>query len=384
MLIRTGDNYVVVARQPDAAHIYPGRWTFAASGTLLWGASPHPFLWAGIKSYEELRHQVDNRKVRLISIGADARKLYFNFCFVAETQASFTELQARCGQRRELREIALVTDEVVSALLGGRQEGMNEHTWSEGCWEPAAEPSLLTLCAMQDGWDSVSRALSRHHNLWGRRSMLDEWDHRASRPGDAAVMSVRYMRNADWEQRSEKLAADVVDFMQEDIVGARVLEVGAGTGRITERLVRHARHVTAIELCERMKERCEERLKRVPGAGDVTVMRAFAQDYVPLKAFDVAVCCLVLIHNTVQADFDALVETVCRAAKAVYVFEDITEGRLGGEEVSPYTALQTEEKLVSAFDHFGFEPAPSKRRVSPLFEDQMLFMKLVPRSTARN
>src|SRR5207253_224595 len=62
--------------------------TFAASGTMKWGAYPHPFVEIMRKTFTEMRHQLDPNRLYLFGLGVDAEKLYFQFSFYEEAVVS--------------------------------------------------------------------------------------------------------------------------------------------------------------------------------------------------------------------------------------------------------------------------------------------------------
>ena len=198
--------------------------------------------------------------------------------------------------------------------------------------------------------------------------MRDEWDYRASRFGLLPDMSVRYP-NEGLEQGSNGFVEAAFQFMGTDIQGKRIIEVGCGTGRFTERLIQCTEHVTCLEFCERMIQLCRRRL---PNASDsVSFIEGFAQDFLPLTGHDIVISSLVLVHNVRDAEFFKLVSGICGSGNIIFLFEDITQGR----KTSPYTSLRPEETLEKAFLDQGFTVV--KRDHYQLFTDRIVFMKLV-------
>jgi 2-polyprenyl-3-methyl-5-hydroxy-6-metoxy-1,4-benzoquinol methylase len=354
LFIISRDDQVLITRHSPSSHVYPLRWTFSASGTMRWGAVPNPFTEVLWKCRQETDHQADLSRLELVELGADARKLFFEFCFLEHSEASSAELAKSLPRKLECEMLPLspVSDFVESVVTE--------------CWEPAAEATLLGLAIRRHGAERTLRALSEHKDKWRHRQMRDEWDLRASRPGSLAVMSVRYPAR-ELEEASADYVDSVIKFMRADVRGKRVLEVGSGIGRITRLLAQVCRHVTCVEMCELMNRRNKESL----GAESrkVQLRTGFVQDFKPAKMFDAAVCSLTLVHNVDQRDFEAAVEVMCRSARTVFVFEDITQGR----RTSPHTRLLSEAKLRGVFGKFGFAVKRATRR--RLFKDTIIFLK---------
>jgi 2-polyprenyl-3-methyl-5-hydroxy-6-metoxy-1,4-benzoquinol methylase len=356
LFIITSDNQLVATTHSESSHVYPGRKTFSASGTIHWGAFPDPFSEVLLKARAEIKHLVDIRKLSLIGFGADARKLYFQFSFVERTHSSMKEVKDRSAKAASLFPIPFTPEQVCDALLAH-------------CWEPAAEAALLTLCQREFSAERVESTLAARRRVWAIRAMRDEWDYRAARAGLLPDMSVRYPIE-QLKDASRDYLEHAFQFMG-PLAGKRVLEVGSGTGRFTERLIAEAAEVTCVELSARMIARMETRLAPLQGkSAKLRVVPGVAQDVLPIHGHDVLVCSLVLIHNVEDADFDVLVKGMCESAETIFVFEDVTADR----RTSPHTRLRTEPALLAAFARFGF--APTKRAHYNLFADTIVFLEL--------
>jgi len=361
VFVVTKDGHIVVTRHSERSHVYPGRFTFSASGTMKWGAYPHPFTEVLRKAFDEIRHQIDPDKLRLVSFGADARKLFFDFGFTEQTEDKLRDVRKRCPANVQAHDIPF-----------DGPERIVEHL-RDNCWEPAAEATLLTMCAREWGYEGLRRALGQHRSAWQRRVMRDEWDDRASRPGLLPNMSVRYPpgKRAAASRRYED---KVMIFMGQDVAGRDVLEVGGGTGRLTRHLVAQS-DLTCIDLCDRMIQRNKNTLGKA--AEKVRYQNEFAQDYFKRKRHhDVAVCSLVLIHNVSEAEYVDLVRGMCGCVDTVFVFEDVTVDR----PTSPHTHLRSEQRLTTDFARHGF--AVQRRGKIRLFGDKIIMLKFV-RKTSR-
>lgn len=334
LFVLTSDRDVLITKHSASSHVYPKRWTFSASGTMRWGAAPDPFAQAVLKCERELNHQIDLKRTELVEVGADARKLFFECCFIENSLASTNEIQERLPGDLEAEFIPLGSvDEIIGKIV-------------RHCWEPAAEAVLLLLCLRLHGHHKTRHALERLRNEWKQHHMLDEWDLRASKRGSLAVMSVRYPTEV-LEQESGRYVDFVLAFIEQDIKGKSVFEVGSGIGRITKRLVTLCNQLTCVDLCERMHVRNANSLGA--HAGKVSFITQFVQQLPLDRRFDVAVCSLVLIHNVTPEDFEKAVEVMCHCAKVIFVFEDVTITR----PTSPNTCLRPKELLKAVFEKFG-------------------------------
>ena len=351
----TRDKYLVATTHSEKSHVYPGRKTFSASGTVKWGAFPDPFGEVLRKAEIELNHLVDVRSLRLVGFGADARKLYFQFSFLEKTRSSMREIKERCCTPESLFPIPFSLEQVREALLAH-------------CWEPAAEAALLTLCAQEFGCNSVADTLVARKKYWGAREMRDEWDYRAARPGLLPDMSVRYPAER-LKEGSDQYLAHAFLFVG-SMAGKKVVEVGSGTGRFTERLLADASEVTCVELSKRMIALMKARISDAHlDDGRLKIVSGLAQDHLPIRGKDVVICSLVLIHNVWEADFDVLVRGMCESADTLFIFEDVTE-----RKTSPHTRLRSEDDLLNAFAKHGF--SAMRREDHALFTDTIVFLEL--------
>lgn len=197
-----------------------------------------------------------------------------------------------------------------------------------------------------------------------RKLILGEWERRAEREGDLAVMSTRYPPS-HCETESRRYADAVVNFIGVDIDRKSVLEIGAGTGRLTERLVRQADALTCVEISAKMIARNRKRLGK--DAERVRYLHGFAQDLCRGR-FDVIVSSLVLIHNTENESFLALVNTLQQCSDVIFVFEHVERKAI---ERHSFTRIRTEAELCEPFSAYRI----AKRSEHFLFDDRILFFK---------
>jgi 2-polyprenyl-3-methyl-5-hydroxy-6-metoxy-1,4-benzoquinol methylase len=360
VFVISSDNYIIATKHSESSHVYPGRITFTASGTLRWGACPHPFTWTMQKCFEEINHQIDLRRLKMIGFGADARKLYFQFSFIEETEEALTKIIDNCHTNVEFVKIPFELDPIVDYLLNN-------------CWEPTAEATLLTLCKKKYK-DELTRYLFEKRAAWNRRDMIEEWDFRASEHGIIPDTSVRYPPTIR-EQESERYVQWVTKCIEHDIKDADVLEVGCGTGRITKFLVHKARKITCIDLSERMIRKNKLRLGAMEAA-KVEYICGFIQDYQG-GPHDIVICSLLIIHNVTDLAFRKLIIKICESGNIIFLFEDITQGR----PTSPNTRIRREDEIIEVFKMYGFEVVQKDQH--NLVDDKILFLKLTRASTIR-
>ncbi|HEX8188401.1 MAG TPA: TIR domain-containing protein [Pyrinomonadaceae bacterium] len=361
IFILTRDGKVIVSKHSRSVKVYGDTWTYSASGTMDWGEDVHPFHEVARECFEEIGHRINLDNTYLFGFGIDAKKLYFQFSFFERTGLSSEEILAKARMARdyhaemeELQALPLELDAVVAAI-------------KSRAWEPAAAAGLLTLCAKRFGSARVERAIDpKFLRKRVRDEMEAEWEHRATRPNERAVMSARYPASRSREE-SEKYLSAVFEFIGSDLDGKDVLEIGAGIGRMSEVLVRKARQLTCVDLSSKMLERNRERLGAL--AEKVHYIRMFGQDYRPDRSYDAALSSLVLIHNVDENDFRRVVEVMKQAAGTIFLFEHIDVGY----QVSRQTRLRSEEELLAAFRGYTVE----RRREYQLFTDNLVFLKLV-------
>ncbi|MEJ2405365.1 MAG: TIR domain-containing protein [Candidatus Thiodiazotropha sp.] len=355
LFIVTSDGFVIASKHSEKSHVYPGRMTFTASGTMKWSTLPDPFSQVVRKAWEEIRHQVVLDSLELTGFGVDARKLYFQFGFTEYHPAKCSEILSHVNSSTTLKPIALEPDAVVEAVLSD-------------CWEPAAEAALFWLLSQRYGVDDVVFSLRKKRPRWIRRSMRDEWDYRASRPGVLPDMSVRYPSNK-LNSASRRYVDRVINFLGDDLQkDTKLVEVGGGTGRITRKLVDRVGSLTVVDLSHRMIDRNKLRLGKKAGIV-AEYLEGFAQECLNFRSFDVALASLVLVHNTKHGEFVSLIRSMCEVAPVVVICEDITMNR----QTSPKTIIRTPEEIIDVFDQYGFRL--NKQDIFNLFSDELWFAR---------
>ncbi len=344
----TKDEKIIVAKHSNHSHVYPGRLSFSASGLMKWGAYPHPFMEMARKAFQEIQFQVRPDQTKLIGFGADARKLYFQFSFVEYIDMPSDQIIEYHNKILDQENKGIIRDRprkltpLSFDLLEIRDSVL------DSCWEPSAEAVLLTLCAERFGPDQVAKVLHTRQHDWARKNMIDEWDYRASRKGRLPDMSVRYPTDR-LEEESKRHILEILKFMGDDILGKNIIEIGCGTGNITEHLVNIASQVTCVDLSEKMIGNNKDRLGE--NNQKVHYEQKFGQDYRCTEKHDVAICSRVLIHNVSDSDFRDLVKSMCNCAKKVFVFEDVSQNRATSET----TKIREKDELVKVFGKQGFQ-----------------------------
>ena len=359
----TRDDKIVVSRHSHSVNVYSNTWTYSASGTMDWCDNVHPFTEMARECREEIGHNIKLDNMYLFGFGVDAQKFYYQFSFFERTGLSSEDVIGKAIMARdyfiEMQEIVAIPFDLESVV----------DMLKTNPWEPAAAAGLLTLCAKRFGYRAVERAIDP---VFVSKRLTDEmtaeWDYRAFRPGDLAVMSARYPGGRRHEE-SKKYIEAVFDFIGSDIDGEDVLEIGAGIGRMSEILVRKARRMTCIDLSSRMLERNRNRLGSF--AQRVQYVQTFVQNYIPDRLYDVAISSLMLIHNVEEEDFHAVAEVMKKSARTLFLFEHVDVG----QQVSEHTRLRGEAALLSAFHEYKVE----RRATYQLFTDNLIFLKLTRR-----
>ena len=351
LFVLSSDGFIVASKHSLDSHVYPSRLTYSASGIMLWGAAPNPFLAVSIKANEEINHQVNLQELRLIDFGADARKLYFQFSFIDKADIPFNEIQNNC--KHEL--IPIPVDEGDTVI----QELLNN------VCEPAAEATLI-LYLMQNHFFSVAE-LDKYKMKWPEKEMREEWDYRGSLPGLLPDMSVRYPAD-QLELLSDKYLNHVKEFLGNDVEDKDILEIGCGTGRLTKLIANSVKCLTCLDLSEAMLRLHKMRLS--DQQDKISYYHGLAQTYSG-KTHDLVICSLVLVHNVYDNLFHDLVDKIASCTDVVFVFEDVTKGRRTG----PHTKLRSREEIQQSFRGFRVE----RDETHLLYKDEIAFMKLVRR-----
>jgi 2-polyprenyl-3-methyl-5-hydroxy-6-metoxy-1,4-benzoquinol methylase len=336
-----------------------------------WGIYPHPLMEIARKTFLEIRHQVNPNNVNLVGFGADARKLYFQFSFIERINCSFSEFEINYNditnnQGRgqlfdnpsELVKIPFNLEDVVNYILKNN-------------WEPAAAATLLTICAMSFGKTKIFDSFYNKKELCIKHTMKDEWDYRASHGKNISDMSVRYPAD-----KFDEIIKDHYDklfqFMGNDIKYKKIIEIGCGTGIITERLITIAKQVTCVDLCEKMIRMNKERLADNSNRNKVIHVIDFAQDFLQSSSikYQVAICSRVLIHNVNDSYFKELVKQICKHSDIVYVFEDVSE-----RHTSEATKLRNKRVLIDEFNSHAF--SLNAEKMIKLDIDDIVLLKFV-------
>lgn len=195
--------------------------------------------------------------------------------------------------------------------------------------------------------------------------LIQEWNQRAKRPGELAVMSSQFPKEL-CDEESQRYANAVMSFMATDLDGKNVLEIGSGIGRLTEHIVLKAAKLTCIDPSTEMIKRNKERLGAK--ADQITYLNIFADEYGPHLAHDVVVCSLVLAHVPDNL-FPKVVEVLAMCANTLFLFE-----HTGNEsQISDYTFGRSEEDLVKAFATYHVE----RRHKYQHFFNEISFLKLI-------
>jgi SAM-dependent methyltransferase len=132
----------------------------------------------------------------------------------------------------------------------------------------------------------------------------------------------RYYDGAPWGWLIDPLTSEVQDFVAEQVEpGARVVEVGCGTGRLALRLAQQAAEVVGLELSPAMVAYANRRLAEA-AAPNVTFVLGDAAAYLasqPDGAFDTATMAFVLHEMPAEARGRVLRESARVARRVICV-----------------------------------------------------------------
>lgn len=218
-------------------------------------------------------------------------------------------------------------------------------------------------------------------------------DARASKPNlleagtrdhyqDAALYDFEYSDRVDDIRHYRTVAGELGDAID-------ILELGAGTGRISVPLARDGHRITALDACDPMLQRLRDTLARIRVAGDITPllgdMRALT---LPDATYDLVIAPFnALMHLYTWSELLACFREACRVLRpgGTFAFDvqmpDLEWLRWDPEvrhAVTRFVHPATREKLVYSTNH-NYDPAtqichiriyydeapPSGRRFAP-------------------
>lgn len=359
----TSDEKIIISRHAGNVLVYPNVWTYSSSGSMDWGDIPHPFSEIRRECMEEIGYDINPDNLCLFGLGIDAKKLYFQFSLFEHSRLTADDIIGKASLAKDYKnEIETLT------ALPFTAERIVEILKNEP-WEPAAAASLLTLCAKKFGVDSVANVIDPEFLKAGwKRDLQSLWNERAKRPGVVAVMSSRVPERVR-DQESRNYISAVFDFLDGDVDGRDVLEVGCGIGRMTEQLVQRASKVTCLELDPEMIRRCRERLGHF--ASVVTFNQTLVQEYRPAGKHDVVIVSQVLIHQVYEALYRKAVDVISASANEIFILDHVDVSAVASVD----TRIRSEQELIVAFPDFRVE----RRGEHRLYEDNIVFIKLARR-----
>lgn len=364
IFILTADDQIIISKHSSKVRVYGNHWGFSASGTMDWNDQDvNVFKEVARECYEETKHRIQYENTYLYGFGIDTKKLYYQFCFYEKSPISSRDI---LSQARLARDYYAEMAELIS--IPYQLESLIDYIRNYP-WEPAAAASLLLICTKKFGVTAVEKALDQE---FARKKiheeMYREWEERSSRPGVLSVMSLRYPNNV-CEEESNRYVEAVIHFLEGDIEGRNVIEIGGGIGRLTEKIAPKVKRLTCVDLSSGMLALNRQRIQRLgnPILEKVVYWQGFAQEYPENQFHDLAICSLVLGHNVDEDDYRELIEVLRGCAPVVFLFEHVDT-----KYQSSHTHPRSEEELLRAFSGYRVE----RRAEHQLIYDNILFLKL--------
>jgi len=175
--------------------------------------------------------------------------------------------------------------------------------------------------------------------------------------GKAAGLYDRYARH------HRIIAKRLMDFVHPDTAAGSILEIGCGTGLLTEKLLDRfpSSYVTALDISPRMVDQCYTKLKN---SGRMSFLVADAEEYCRTgRGYDIVAssCSLQWIHDRrgLTQSIYAMLEVGGMCLMAIPVtgmLHELVESCIrGARSVMRQLDLDTEEEWISRFENSGFD-----------------------------
>ena len=363
VFIITEDDKIIIRKSTDTVEVAAKMYSYAASGTMDWNDSLHPFDEIHRECVEEIGHFLNMNDLFMFAFGMDYNQSYFQFSFYEESPLPADQIinsaKTAVDYGREIKELIpldYTIEEVVNHIRANK-------------WEPAAAATLLTLLVRKFSKEEVENYINPHLQEEGYRAVMEKtWDKRAHRSGSVASFSSRVpLREVD--RIAEKFLDEVLSFIGGDLPGRSVLEAGCGIGLMTKRLAESARSVCCVDLSGKMIERNMEYLG--PDLlKKVKYQQCFIQDFQGDGPYDLLVSAQMLIHNKEEFALKAITDKMKALSDTIFLFEQLDTGI----QTSPETKARPYDEYVSHFPEYQVEKVDPNRYI---FTDRYVFIKLV-------
>jgi len=170
------------------------------------------------------------------------------------------------------------------------------------------------------------------------------WEIRAERADVQAVMSARHSLDENREA-TRKLHEDVVEFLEGQIEGKKVFELGVGIGRMTTLLAQKAKSVDGCDFSAQMLERAKQNLSEHE---NIQLMHGKITDLdLPPKSYDLVFESIVLLHILNPEELRNTVQKMQSLSDKIFIVEHTFEGP--GFPISKFTILRKPEEYEEIF-----------------------------------
>ncbi len=178
------------------------------------------------------------------------------------------------------------------------------------------------------------------------KEIRKHWEERAKRNGLQAVMGLRHSRTRNVLE-SGKLKKTIFSFLKGFYEDKEVFELGFGTGRMTQELVKKAYSVEGIEPSEIMFEKSSQRFLHTP---NIELHKGKLTEFETPEKYDLVFESLVLLHilNPKELKKPAKkMKEICRKGGHIFLCEHVWEEN--GRSGSKYSIFRKKEEYAELF-----------------------------------
>lgn len=185
--------------------------------------------------------------------------------------------------------------------------------------------------------------------------VINHWEDRAKRENVQSVMSARHTVDENL-QATELLKQEILEFLDKEVKGKKIFELGCGIGRMTELIAKNADQVTAIDFSETMLKRAKENLRNF---NNVKLILSKITDLKENENYDLVFESIVLLHILNPEELIKTIKKMKELSDTIFICEHTYEGE--NFPISKYSILRKPEeynelfkpyKLIKSKTHF--------------------------------